>query len=171
MIDIVLKQNENVCITFIDYSTAFDSISHKFLDESLAAAGASRKTRAMFRAIYEATEGIARVRGLNGSTIYSESFKVCRGVIQGDIISPIFFILAMEQIFRLHDNTGDGVNVGTHLRIGILGYADDVALISKTTTMSERVTQVARGSKADADMMINITKTKTLQVVKQVKVA
>ena len=68
------------------------NISHKFLDRSLARAGASRKTRAMFRAIYKATEGMTRVRGLNGQHIYSETFKVRRGVIQGDIISPIFFI-------------------------------------------------------------------------------
>ena len=78
--------------------------SHKFLDRSLAKAGASRKTRAMFIAIYAAASGIPRVRGLNGQTIYRESFKVRRGVIQG--ISPIFFILAMEQIFRLHDRQG-----------------------------------------------------------------
>ena len=101
MIDVILKQKKDVCLTFIDYSAAFDSVSHKFLDKSLAKAGASRKTRAMFRAIYAAANGVARVRGLNGKTIYSKSFEVRRGVIQGDIISPIFFFLAMEQIFRL----------------------------------------------------------------------
>lgn len=80
-----------MCITFIDYSAAFDSIGHKFLDESLAAAGASRKTRAMFRAIYTAAEGITRVHGLNANTIYSETFKVRRGVIQGDNITDLFY--------------------------------------------------------------------------------
>ena len=99
LFDQALARGEKLCVTFIDYSAAFDSISHKFLDESLKNAGASRKTRAMFRAIYAAAEGTARVRGLNGNQVYSESFKVRRGVIQGDIISPIFFILAMEQIF------------------------------------------------------------------------
>ena len=151
--------------TFIDYSGAFDSVSHKFLNKSLAAAGASRKTRAIFRSIYKAGEGIARVRGLNGSTIYSESFKVRRGVIQGDIISPVFFILAMEQIFRMHDCDGDGITVVNHLHVRVLGYADDAALLSASTDkMSARVTKVAMGSKVDADMEINKKKTKTLQV-------
>ena len=59
-------------------------------------AGASRKTRVIFSAIYAAAEGTARVKGLNGNHVYSASFKVRRGVIQGDIISPIFFILVME---------------------------------------------------------------------------
>ena len=157
-----------MCLTFIDYSAAFDSVSHKFLDRSLAKAGASRKTRAMFRTIYKAACGMARVRGLNGKTIYSKSFKVRRGVVQGDIISPVFFILAMEQIFRLHDNEGDGVAVGNHLHIGVLGYADDIALASLSTDkMTDRVTSVARGSREDADMNINIKKTKTLHVAEQ----
>ena len=75
--------------------------------------------------------------------IYSKHFEVRRGVIQGDIISPIFFILAMEQIFRLHDKDGDGVTLGNHLHIGVLGYADDAAMASESSgKMSDRVTKV-----------------------------
>ena len=81
LIDQVINDDSKICITYIDYSAAFDSISHKFLDRSLANAGASRKTRAMFRAIYAAAEGTARVNGLQGNHIYSATFKVRRGVI------------------------------------------------------------------------------------------
>ena len=113
LFDYILERGEKLFVTYIDYSAAFDSvISHKFLDESLKKAGASRKTRAMFRAIYRDAEGIARVSGLHGNKIYSKAFKVRRGVIQGDIISPIFFILTMEQIFRVHDPSAEGVSVG-----------------------------------------------------------
>ena len=46
----------------------------------------------MFRAIYEAAVGgVARINGTDGQLIYSESFDVRRGVIQGDIISPVLF--------------------------------------------------------------------------------
>ena len=149
LFDQALQRGENLVITR-DYSAAFDSISHKFLDESLKKAGASRKTRAIFCAIYAAAEGTgtARVRGLNGNNIYSESFKVRRGVIQGDIISPIFFILAMEQIFRVHDKNPEGVSLGNYLQVGVLGYADDAALLSSTTSkMSTRLSNVSHGSR------------------------
>ena len=53
-----------------------------------------------------------------------------RGVIQVDIISPILFILALEQIFRTHDRSPAGVQVGNYLQIGVLDYADDAALVS-----------------------------------------
>ena len=167
----VIKENGSVCLTFIDYTAAFDSVSHKFLDRSLAAAGASRKTRAMFRAIYAAAEGMARVKGLHGQHIHSETFKVRRGVIQGDIISPIFFILAMEQLFRIHDPSPAGVKVGNYLQIGVLGYADDAALAScSTDDMSRRLTKIADGSAKDADMQLHTGKTKNMHVQRQVKI-
>ena len=136
LIDKVIDNNEQICITFIDYSAAFDSVGHKFLDQSLKAA---RKTRTIFKAIYDVAVGVAKVRDLNGKTIYSEQFEIRRGVIQGDIMSPVFFVLAMEQIFRRHDAGSDGVDVGNHLHIGVLGYADDAALISSSpSTMGDQ---------------------------------
>ena len=62
------------CVTYIDYTAAFDSISHKFMDRTLAAAGASRKSRAIFRAIYTAATGIARVHGVDGKYELSDKF-------------------------------------------------------------------------------------------------
>ena len=75
----------------------------------MAKAGASTKTRAIFRAIYEAATGIARVRGIGGATIYSEALNVGRGVIQGDIMSPILFILTLDQIIQKYDVSGRGM--------------------------------------------------------------
>ena len=172
LFDQAIADNQKLLVTYIDYSAAFDTVSHKFLDKSLEKAKATRKTRAMFRAIYRAAEGTARVRGLDGKQIYSASFKVRRGVIQGDIISPIFFVLAMEQIFREHDKSPTGVKVGNYLQIGVLGYADDVAIISKTTgALTQRVSSISIGSRTDADMHINIDKTKTMHVERQAKLA
>ena len=165
LFDQALGQGEDLVITFIDYTAAFDSVSHKFLDQCLKKAKASRKTRALFRAIYAAAEGTARVQGLDGKHIYSEEFKIRRGVIQGDIISPIFFILALEQVFRICDENPRSVQVGNYLQIGVLGYADDAALAAGSTatktsmaTMSERISAVSSGSRNEADMHLHSTK-------------
>lgn len=172
LFDHVLEVDKALDVLFIDYSAAFDSIIHKFLDVSLKAAGASRKTRTMFRAIYRAAEGTARVRGLDGKHVYSESFQVRRGVIQGDIISPIFFILAMEQIFKMHDPSPDGIALDNYLRLSTLGYADDAALLSTNAKItSQRLNKVARGSSKDADVNVHMGKTKNMHVRKQDHVA
>ena len=135
------------------------------MDATLAKAGASRKSRAMFRAIYSAATGIARVKHTDGKSIYSEPFRVRRGVIQGDIISPVLFILALDQIFQANDESGDGVKAGSILRLRTLGYADDVALCEETVeNMSKRLTDIADASIEQADMYPNISKTFTQHV-------
>ena len=165
----ILEQGRELCATFIDYSAAFDSVSHKYIDTTLQAAGASVKTRRMFRAIYEAASAVTRVQGTNGSTTYSDSFPIRRGVLQGDITSPIYFILALEAILRDHDCQQRGVRFGNQL-VHTLGYADDAALLdNRTVNASARVSSIAVGSKKDADMIINVSKTVCMHVRRQEK--
>ena len=131
--DQIIRSNSKCVITFIDYTDAFDSISHKFMDKTLAAAGASTKTRAIFRAIYKAAAGVARVKSIDGKFIQSKVFNIRRGVIQGDIISPVLFILALDQLVQQIDKSGKGVKCGRILKLRVLGYADDAALMERGT--------------------------------------
>ena len=54
LVDDILAQGKEICEISIDYSytVAFDSVIHKHIDRALGEAGASVKTRRMFRAIY-----------------------------------------------------------------------------------------------------------------------
>lgn len=171
----MLQLGEEIAITFIDYTAAFDSVSHKFLDAALQDAGASNKVRAMFRAIYLAASAHTTVPAPEGETTKSECFAIRRGVVQGDITSPLYFIIALEAILRKHDSAiNKGVPLGDVL-IHTLGYADDAALVdlgnpNGIQTATSRVTAVAKGSRADTDMEISIPKTKVLHVRRQEQV-
>ena len=166
-----LKEGKPMILTFIDYSAAFDSVGHKFLDEALAEARAKPKTRAIFRSIYGSATARTRVKGTDGEDVLSDKFPIRRGVIQGDLTSPIYFIIALEAILRRHDKvTGKGIDFGG-VRLHTLGYADDAALIDDCPhRSSERVTRIARGSNMDADMQINISKTECMHVKRQQRV-
>ena len=49
----------------------------------------------------------------NGKYVYSDPFNVGRGVIQGDIISPVFFILALDALVQQFDSVrGKGFKCG-----------------------------------------------------------
>ena len=85
---------------FIDYKAAFDTVSHKFVDEALGNAGVSTKVRTMFRAVYKAAVAFTTVAGTDGKQIRSETFDISRGVVQGDVMSRLFFIMALELILR-----------------------------------------------------------------------
>jgi hypothetical protein len=124
-----MQEGKPMAVTFIDYSAAFDSISHKFIDLALEEAGAKPRTRALFRAVYGSAAAMTKVKDVDGEYAFSDRFPVRRGVVQGDITSPYYFILALEAVLRRHDKIpGKGVDFdGT--RIHTLGYADDAALI------------------------------------------
>ena len=170
--DQVINANRKCVVTYIDFSAAFDTVSHKFMDSTLAKAGASRKSRAIFRAIYAAAAGIARVNGTDGNYVYSGAFNVGRGVIQGDIISPVLFILALDALVQQYDSVqGKGFKCGRILRLDVLGYADDVALISSTAEdMTRRLTALADAARENADMNVSLPKTFSQHVHKRAKV-
>ena len=76
-----------------------------------------------------------------------------RGVIQGDILSPLYCILVLELILRRHDAiAGQGVSLD-QTRVTTLGYADDTVLLDVDKDIStKRVTSIAIGSRRDSDM-------------------
>ena len=130
------------------------------------------KCRRIFRAIYAAATGVARVNATNGQKIFSAAFKVERGVVQGDIISPILFILALDQLVRTHDQQGSGIGCGPTLNVRVLGYADDAAMLERDVdVMSTRLTALADGAKKDADMQVKMSKTFSQHVGRKETVA
>ena len=99
------------------------------------------------------------------TTVMSESFQINRGVIQGDITSPLYFILALELILKTHDQNAErGVEFGGE-KVHTLGYADDAALLDDSiNTATARATSISQGSRDDADMLISIAKTEVMHV-------
>ena len=165
--DAVLRVGKQAVVKFIDYRAAFDTISHRFLDESLTAAGVQPKIRRIVRAIYAEATGVVRLRLPSGETMCSEPFPVRRGVIQGDIFSPQCFTLGLDRIFRLHDIAGQGIGGPSlcDVTASKLEYADDVGLLDWTAAdASERVSALASGSRASASMEMSASKSKGMHV-------
>ena len=112
-----------------------------------------------------------RISNPDGSTDDSEPFDISRGVLQGDIFSPVAFIAGLMQTFRSHDIPEAGITVGApphEVSISGLEYADDVALLDPDTEQaSRRLSSISSGSKKDAAMVISIPKTKVMHVHKK----
>eukprot|EP01047_Picozoa_sp_COSAG01_P092455 COSAG01_NODE_23821_length_800_cov_2.349501_1_plen_206_part_00 len=83
------EQGRELLIYFSDFKSAFTSVSHKAINKALAEAGASDKTRALIRVIYDMAELQVKVQGRDGDSATSEAFPVDRGSPQGDGLSPM----------------------------------------------------------------------------------
>ena len=167
-IAMVLRGGWNAVITLIDYSAAFDSESQIFLDGALADAGVSVKVRRIIQAIFAAATGIVRIRLSSGVDVMSEPFNIERGVLQGDIFSPVSFIAGLDKIFGTHDVSNSEVVVGngdSSVLMSKFEYGEDAALIDGNNTLaSARVTALAEGSLKDAAMVISVRKSKAMHV-------
>ena len=89
----IMQLGKSLAKVYIDYSTAFDTVSHKFLDTTFQQTGASNKLRAMFRAIYNSASAFTTVKGGDNVNVKSDTFDIKRGVLQGDILSPLSSVL------------------------------------------------------------------------------
>ena len=162
LMDAVLRAGKQAVVMFIDYRAAFDSISHRFLDESLTAAGVQPKIRRIVKAIYAEATGMVRLR------VQSRfSSDEASSVIQGDVFSLQFVTLGLERIFRLHDIAGQGIGGPSlgDVTARKLEYADNVGLLDWTAAeASEHVSALARGSRTSASMEISAPKSKGMHV-------
>ena len=82
----MLLLGKKLTVTFIDYSTTFDSVSHKFIDGALDDADVSNKLRAMFRAVHQSASAHTTVKGTDDTAVKCESFPINRGVVQGGYV-------------------------------------------------------------------------------------
>ena len=174
-INMLLRESQPAVVTFIDYSAAFDTESQLFLDEALSAASVSVKLRRIIQSIFTAASGCVRVTKPNGEHELSDQFDISRGVLQGDIFSPVAFIVGLMRTFAIHDKPGSGVEVGAppyQVKVSSLEYADDAALLDANVQQaSERLSSIAAGSRNDAAMDISIPKTKAMHIHRRVSVS
>nr|GEU45119.1 putative RNA-directed DNA polymerase, eukaryota, reverse transcriptase zinc-binding domain protein [Tanacetum cinerariifolium] len=113
----------------VDFKKAFDSVSWKYLDFMLHNLGFSLTWRAWIKAcLYSSRTSILA----NGSLTLE--FLVKRGLRQGDLLSPLLFIIVMEGLHMSLMETYQSVLIND-VKIGSLGitlshmfYADDVVI-------------------------------------------
>ena len=103
--------------------------------------------------------------GVGGENINSGKFPIRRGgVLQGDITSPLYFILTLELILRKYvrmmQYRTKVFHSWTSFCIYTLVYADDMALLEEgevadVKRLSDRVTEISVGSRKDADTCLS----------------
>ena len=128
-------------------------------------AGASRKSRQIFKAIYTNAKVVAKVGGS-----LSKTFGVGRGCLEGDINSPIFFNIGLEAIFREYDELRTSLALSPGIMLRDLAYdkvvfADDVTLTGDAgvADLSHR-TQLLQFSSSKAGLEASAAKSCTQHI-------
>jgi len=111
----------------LDIHKAFDTVNWRYLLETLQALGFGPRWREWISILFRTASSSVLLNGRQG-----HSFTHARGVRQGDPLSPMLFILAMDPLQRLLDlATQQGIlsplpHAAAKWRTSM--YADDVAI-------------------------------------------
>ena len=89
------EYNKTLCVGFVDYEKAFDSVEHFAILDTLIKIGVHPIYVKILQNIYK--EATSRIHLDNH---ISKSFPIERGVRQGDPISPKLFTAAIEEVFQ-----------------------------------------------------------------------
>ncbi len=96
MIDYAEVSEQNGLIVALDQEKAYDKIAHYYLWKVLATFGIPEVLIKLVKALYQNAETTIMINGYLSST-----FKVTRGVRQGDSMSCLLFDLAIEPLAAL----------------------------------------------------------------------
>ena len=142
--------NLPLCVGYIDYEKAFDSVEHFAIFEALRKINVKEDYVQILENIYFNATARIHIDGME-----SEPFPIKRGVRQGDPISPKLFTAAIEDIFRKAELT-DGIDMDGET-LTDLRFAADVALLTKTPQQME----------SQMNTLNNISKTVGLKCIKE----
>jgi hypothetical protein len=121
------KKNIDAVLISLDAKKAFDSVDHKYIEDTLRAYGFGDGFINIFKMLYKNITARILVNGFQ-----SESIKIKRGVKQGDALSCAIFIICIDPLLRNINESKSikEVRIGqssTYFKAG--AYADDVSVI------------------------------------------
>jgi hypothetical protein len=121
------EHKKETVMAFLDFSAAFDSVDRSMLWDLLRVAGVPRLYVDLIRSMYEKTKCRIKAYGR-----LSDAFQVRTGVRQGDVLSPLLFLRAIDYVIQKAAAPNDGVLLGEGIKAATAEYADDVALIGES---------------------------------------
>ena len=96
---------------------------------------------------------------------FSHTFKVCNGVKQGGIISPILFGIYINWLLKVLRNSGFRCYIGKEF-YGCMAYADDIVILAPTLLSTNKLLELANKVDLEYNIMFNVEKTKIINMDK-----
>ena len=156
------REKRMLNIIGIDISKAFDSVSHHSIMRSLQRIGAEPGLINYIRA------NLSNVRtNIICRHVVIQDIAITRGVKQGDPLSPIIFNIFLDELMEMIPNIG--FPIGEHQRISIMGFADDIILLSNDNVSMRYLLQLTTDFFIKRSMIINARKCFALRLIPAVK--
>ena len=147
--------NRPLCLAFIDYEKAFDSVEKSAVMRAMRNQGVEEAYVRTLDHIYEGSTATIKLHKT------SDKVPIEKGVRKGDTISPKLFTAVLEEIFRKLDWEEKGININGE-RLSNLRFADDIVLTSEDPEEMKEMLEQIRTESLKVGLKMNIKKTKVM---------
>ncbi|KAI5742771.1 hypothetical protein M8J77_011149 [Diaphorina citri] len=160
IINIHLIKHRKLYVGFVDFKSAFSEIDHTLLWQKLYEFGISSKIIRVLNKMYEQAE----VKIVSGrSQEATPACSITKGVLQGDSISPLLFIIFLNDIEEYFRSKGTrGVSINHVQDILLLLYADDLVVFASDKMDLQRKLNILQEYCQVNKMTVNVTKSKVV---------
>ncbi|UYV80363.1 hypothetical protein LAZ67_18002691 [Cordylochernes scorpioides] len=152
------KKRGKLYVFFVDLRKAFDTVPHSLLWKKLTNLGVSYQFIHAIRNYYEQATVAVRWRGS-----ITENIKIHSGVLQGEPLSPLLFILFMTDLIKMYDNSDlTSVYLPEFGDVHLLMYADDIAIIGESRVNLQKKINLLKEYLGVNEMTLNESKSKIM---------
>ena len=154
IIEQLVEWRSPLYLLFIDYQVAFDSLNRDCIWIALQNRGLPEKIISVIRKLYDGFQ----CRVLHDGQL-SEPFPTTSGVRQGCMLSPLIFLVVLDEVTR---GALDGKNRGIQWKLmeslEDLDFADDIVLMSHRLSDIQRKTNDLVTESAKVGLRVNTVK-------------
>ena len=138
----------------LDLAKAFDTVSHDHIIRSLR----DQSVPEQFVDVVTDLYSNASTNFTSRQTGDQVKVPICRGVRQGDPLSPLLFNLCIDPLIRRLDDLRVGIDLGEGQVVTVLGFADDLFVIARGAEGMNSVLQEANRFVQETGLQFNVGK-------------
>jgi hypothetical protein len=151
------EYNIPLYLAFVDYTKAFDSVTHSSIVTALQNQNIDPIYINLINTIYNNSTADVKLQSSG------PSFGIQRGVKQGDPLSPKLFTTILEEVFRSLAGAWEerGIVVGDK-RLSNLRFADDIVLFASSATELQQMLEDLSLASLQVGLKMNRSKTQAM---------
>lgn len=146
-------------IISIDLRKAFDTVSHRSIERAMTRFGVDDTFKRYVMDTYRNSRTVITVGGKS-----TKNINMNRGVKQGDPLSPYLFNMVVDELICKLEEDIQGLPVVDGRKVSVLGYADDLILLSDSFNDGNKQLRTAVGFFERRGMSINAGKSAAITV-------
>ncbi|XP_060523202.1 uncharacterized protein LOC132700100 [Cylas formicarius] len=163
-----IKSNRNIHMAYIDYQKAFDSVPHSWLKYVLKLYGIHPQIRTFLGLCMKKWNTDLTLHH-QGKSLIVPRMRIKKGIFQGDSLSALWFVMSINPLSLLLNNSRYGFELKTpnrSHRLSHLLYMDDLKLYASSKQQLSSMIRIVEMFSTDIRMKFGLDKCRTIHINK-----